>query len=41
MNMDTTMDYIHLSGREFTAKFQRSMASIHAWREATLKELIK
>jgi integrase/recombinase XerD len=28
----TTLLYIHLSGRELAAKFERSMASLHAWR---------
>jgi integrase/recombinase XerD len=28
----TTLQYIHLSGRELTAKLTRSMAEVHAWR---------
>jgi integrase/recombinase XerD len=37
---DTTMLYIHLSGRELKEGFKRSMSAIHAWRESTLEELI-
>ena len=34
----TTLLYIHLSGRDLTAAFERSMESIHAWRVAQLAE---
>lgn len=34
----TTLLYIHLSGRELAAEFERSMASIHAWRLQVMKE---
>jgi integrase/recombinase XerD len=37
-NMNTTMLYIHLSGRELREQFARSMGSINAWREATIRE---
>jgi hypothetical protein len=29
---DSTLQYIHLSGRELSAKLNSSMAQIHAWR---------
>jgi len=34
----TTLLYIHLSGRELAAKFERSMASVHAWRTQVMEE---
>lgn len=34
----TTLLYIHLSGRELAAKFERSMASLHAWRIQMMEE---
>jgi integrase/recombinase XerD len=39
--LSTTMLYIHLSGRELAAKFQRSMASIHLEREHLLATLVQ
>ncbi|MGO4649755.1 tyrosine-type recombinase/integrase [Nocardia sp. 2YAB30] len=33
---DSTLTYIHLSGRDLAAKLNRSMEHIHAWRVATL-----
>jgi integrase/recombinase XerD len=33
---DTTLRYIHLSGRELSDKFNRGMAEIHAWRISML-----
>lgn len=39
-NVATTLQYIHLSGRELAAKFTHSMAHIHAWRRAALADLI-
>jgi integrase len=39
-DLSTTMLYIHLSGRELAAKFQRSMASIHLEREHLLATLV-
>lgn len=38
-NPVTTLQYIHLSGRELAAKFEQSMQHIHAWRAAKLVEL--
>jgi hypothetical protein len=29
---DSTLQYIHLSGRELSAKLNSSMVQIHAWR---------
>jgi integrase/recombinase XerD len=37
-NIQTTLIYIHLSGRELKAKLQQSMQSIHNWRMHMLKE---
>jgi integrase/recombinase XerD len=34
----TTLLYIHLSGRDLAAKLQRGMASIHAWRSRVMQE---
>jgi len=39
-DLSTTMLYIHLSGRELAARFQRSMASIHREREHMLATLV-
>jgi hypothetical protein len=36
----TTLQYIHLSGRDLAAKFERSMAEVHAWRMAQLNEML-
>jgi integrase/recombinase XerD len=33
---DSTLRYIHLSGRELADKLNRGMAHIHAWRVRTL-----
>lgn len=38
---ETTLLYIHLSGRELAAKLERSMASIHMWRAAKMAEMLK
>ena len=35
---DSTMRYIHLSGRELSARLESSMAQLHAWRVNTLTE---
>ena len=40
-NTSTTIRYIHLSGGDLKKKLERGMASIHAWREAKIKELMK
>jgi site-specific recombinase XerD len=37
---DTTMRYVHLSGRDLAAKLERGMAQIHAWRAAMLAEAL-
>lgn len=37
-SIQTTLRYIHLSGRELAAKLEQSMAGIHAWRIAQLRE---
>lgn len=36
-SLTTTRIYIHLSGREWTDKFQEAMDSIHVWRKIKLK----
>jgi integrase len=40
-NTQTTMQYIHLSGRDLAAKIERGMASIHAWRIAMTAEALQ
>jgi integrase len=37
-SLQTTLLYIHLSGRELAAKLESGMASIHAWRVRMLAE---
>ena len=39
-NPQTTLQYIHLSGRELAAKLAHGMAEIHAWRVAQLGEVL-
>jgi site-specific recombinase XerD len=39
-NTTTTLQYIHLSGRELADKFDRSMQTIHAWRTQMMKEAL-
>lgn len=39
-NVATTLQYIHLSGRDLAAKLTRSMAEVHTWRRAALAELV-
>jgi site-specific recombinase XerD len=36
----TTMQYIHLSGRDLAAKLANGMAQVHAWRTAQLAEIL-
>jgi integrase/recombinase XerD len=36
----TTLQYIHLSGRDLAAKLARGMAEVHAWRVAQIAELL-
>ncbi len=40
-NPATTLQYIHLSGRDLAAKLGQSMEHVHAWRRAALAELVK
>jgi integrase len=37
-NLDSTMRYIHLSGRDLSDKLSRGMAQIHEWRVGMLTE---
>ncbi|MEW6635349.1 MAG: tyrosine-type recombinase/integrase [Actinomycetota bacterium] len=37
-NTQTTLQYIHLSGRDLAKKFERGMAQIHAWRVRSIDE---
>jgi site-specific recombinase XerD len=39
-NPATTLQYIHLSGRDLAAKLGQGMAHVHAWRRAALAELV-
>jgi len=39
-NVATTLQYIHLSGRDLAAKLSRGMAHVHAWRRAALADLL-
>src|SRR6266851_5006703 len=39
-SLATTLQYIHLSGRELAAKLARGMAEVHAWRVAQIAELL-
>jgi integrase len=39
-SIQTTLLYIHLSGRELAVKLARGMAEIHAWRTRMLKEIL-
>ncbi len=38
--IQSTLRYIHLSGRELAAKFERGMASIHTWRLSIIAEVL-
>lgn len=38
---DTTLQYIHLSGRDLKAKIERGMANIHAWRVQMMREVLQ
>lgn len=40
-SIQTTLLYIHLSGRELAAKLERGMAGIHAWRATMLAEALR
>jgi hypothetical protein len=37
-HLATTLQYIHLSGRDVAEKLTRGMAQIHTWRVQTLAE---
>ena len=37
-SLETTKDYIHLSGRDLAEKLQKGMAQVHAWRIAQMTE---
>lgn len=39
-SIQTTLLYIHLSGRELASKLAKGMAEIHAWRVRMLKEVL-
>jgi len=39
-NPSTTLQYIHLSGRDLAAKLGQSMEHVHAWRRAALADLV-
>lgn len=39
-SIQTTLLYIHLSGRELASKLAKGMAEIHAWRIRVLKEML-
>jgi site-specific recombinase XerD len=38
-SIQTTLNYIHLSGRELAAKLDASMSSVHAWRVRMITEV--
>lgn len=40
-HIETTMQYIHLSGRDLSAKIKASMEAIHAWRIQMMTEVLK
>jgi integrase len=39
-SVQSTLQYIHLSGRELAAKLERGMAQLHAWRVRQLEGLL-
>jgi len=39
-NPATTLQYIHLSGRDLAARLEQSMEHVHAWRRAALADLV-
>lgn len=39
-SLQSTLRYIHLSGRDLAAKLEQSMLSVHAWRADTLAEVL-
>jgi integrase/recombinase XerD len=40
-SLATTLQYIHLSGRDLASKLAQGMAQVHAWRAAQLGELVE
>jgi integrase/recombinase XerD len=40
-SIESTLLYIHLSGRDLAAKLARGMASIHDWRVRTIAEVFR
>lgn len=40
-NIETTMEYIHLSGRDLALKLERGMDQIHRWRLSLIAESLK
>ena len=39
-SLATTLQYIHLSGRDLAVKLARGMAEVHAWRIAQIDEVL-
>jgi hypothetical protein len=39
-NPSTTLQYIHLSGRELAAKLASAMTEVHGWRTKQLSEML-
>jgi integrase len=39
-SLATTLQYVHLSGRDLASKLGRGMAEVHAWRVAQIGELL-
>lgn len=39
-SLQSTLRYVHLSGRDLSAKFQRGMAALHEWRIQQLVEVL-
>lgn len=40
-SLQTTLLYIHLSGRDLAAKLEQGMAQVHAWRVAQMAEVLQ
>lgn len=40
-SIQTSLQYIHLSGRDLAAKLEKGMASIHAWRAKLMAEVLQ
>jgi len=39
-SLETTMGYVHLSGRDLASKLAGGMSAIHTWRVATMQQLV-